>query len=741
MIRPGKSVGHYACESESSQVSEAKLPGTIRLFRAAMAHPRCKSFQTRRGAPWPPRFPSLRPAVLFTVGVRAPESEPTGTAGANEVSANFERINWGPVPNPSHDLGTDLFVMARDARRFDLGVVVGVQVKAGGSYFREPVLGEAGVEEGWWFRDPSGAHVDAWLSHALPHLIVLHNMDSRTSYWVHVTQESVQRTGAGAKILVPRQNTIDVAHQDALLRVAATARAGIPLEGSAWAGAQSLLPKDVLRHALVVPRLVAPHPNAGLDKPVTAEQAVALLLEGHVARLGHFAHKHPGVPTLAEANASPDWAWRFAGALGDRLLSGGIDTLRRVADDKAATLAQRVAATVALAAGLVDRGEADEAIARLEAELARDKAEPVDHAWLRLQHARACAETGRIADAREDAAFVQRLRITSPDDVTATAIAGVAAMVVFNASPWADRDVESVIRGADTAAAWWRTQTVSWALSAFADQTFEDWAHDTSVTYGRDPVDEQLLPAALTASYLGDHGAWRQAQSLLGRHHLVRLDRNCDPEEGRIGLDLLRQAGDEATLKRAVLRIAADGPASAITLAAADIQLDKATRTTAPADLAFLRYGGDLLDCATAERTVAWLLAALDDPATFATRTSPSYDVRLRLIDTLAGVVPAAPPAARDAVINLMTTLPAHEVACAWSPCRKTHGPRARQCGCWRGAAATTGRCSTWRGPSPHPMIPGPGRACCRKSDRVGGGGHSPHSAMSATCRKTSPQA
>ena len=88
-------------------------------------------------------------AVLFTVGVRAPESEPTGTAGANEVSANFERINWGPVPNPSHDLGTDLFVMARDARRFDLGVVVGVQVKAGRSYFREPVLGEAGVEEGW----------------------------------------------------------------------------------------------------------------------------------------------------------------------------------------------------------------------------------------------------------------------------------------------------------------------------------------------------------------------------------------------------------------------------------------------------------------------------------------------------------------------------------------------------------------------------------------------------------------
>ncbi len=52
MIRPpGKSVGRYACESESSQASEPELPGTIRIFRAARSHPRCKSLQTRRGAP------------------------------------------------------------------------------------------------------------------------------------------------------------------------------------------------------------------------------------------------------------------------------------------------------------------------------------------------------------------------------------------------------------------------------------------------------------------------------------------------------------------------------------------------------------------------------------------------------------------------------------------------------------------------------------------------------------------
>jgi ABC-type lipoprotein release transport system permease subunit len=46
-----QSVGHYACESESSQASEPKLPRAIRLFRAAMAHPKCRSLQARRGAP------------------------------------------------------------------------------------------------------------------------------------------------------------------------------------------------------------------------------------------------------------------------------------------------------------------------------------------------------------------------------------------------------------------------------------------------------------------------------------------------------------------------------------------------------------------------------------------------------------------------------------------------------------------------------------------------------------------
>jgi hypothetical protein len=71
--------------------------------------------------------------------MRAQTREQTGCAGVSEVSGAFERIGWGPVPNTQHDLGTDLFIQARDARSFDRGLIVGAQVKAGPSYFARPV--------------------------------------------------------------------------------------------------------------------------------------------------------------------------------------------------------------------------------------------------------------------------------------------------------------------------------------------------------------------------------------------------------------------------------------------------------------------------------------------------------------------------------------------------------------------------------------------------------------------------
>lgn len=96
----------------------------------------------------------------------------TGNAGESEVTAQFEHLGWGVVPNARHDVGTDLWLMARDRRLFDLGLIVGAQVKSGPSWFNEPVTDESGAVTGWWFRSDA-AHIDAWLAHRNPHLVVL----------------------------------------------------------------------------------------------------------------------------------------------------------------------------------------------------------------------------------------------------------------------------------------------------------------------------------------------------------------------------------------------------------------------------------------------------------------------------------------------------------------------------------------------------------------------------------------
>ena len=195
--------------------------------------------------------------------VRASPQEQAGGAGTSEVTAALQRIGWGPVvPNAQHDLGTDLFAQARDARRFDLGLFIGVQVKAGPSYFQQPARAKDGSLLGWWYYEEHADHFDDWVTHGLPHLLVLHDLDKRVSYWVHVTAKVVESTGKGAKILVPVDKTIDPEHLNDLLDVAASHKPVINLEGTAWAAsARNVPPARRLRHALLVPRLVAPAPE------------------------------------------------------------------------------------------------------------------------------------------------------------------------------------------------------------------------------------------------------------------------------------------------------------------------------------------------------------------------------------------------------------------------------------------------------------------------------------------------
>jgi hypothetical protein len=209
------------------------------------------------------------------MAMQAPKTEATGTSGQSFVKAHFEKLGWGVMPNPEHDVGTDVLVQARGDAGIDLGLLLGVQVKSGPSHFKEPCE-EDGTLVGWWFREDED-HFKYWLEYQAAHIVVLHDQDTGIAYWVQVTADEVVPTGKDCKILVPNNQTMDAGHQPALIK-AAESKAGLPQwEGTAWELTSAIADASKLRYALVAPRLLAPHPNGQVEE-LSAEQAVALFV-------------------------------------------------------------------------------------------------------------------------------------------------------------------------------------------------------------------------------------------------------------------------------------------------------------------------------------------------------------------------------------------------------------------------------------------------------------------------------
>ena len=222
--------------------------------------------------------------------MRAASTETLAEKGVHRVAASFEDLRWGPVINRPHDLGTDIFVQVWP-RGFDIGIVIGVQVKTGDSYFAKPD-GDPDAPVGWWYSESSKNHFNYWSGHALPHLLILHEHRTQVSYWVHVTSEAVHDTGQGAKILVPSTSTLDVEHVDELLAVAGTGRSSVAFEGSTWTGGADTPSTDQLRFALIAPRLIATRRRDWFQETPSPEQVVGLIARAEFDRIDRL--RDPG---------------------------------------------------------------------------------------------------------------------------------------------------------------------------------------------------------------------------------------------------------------------------------------------------------------------------------------------------------------------------------------------------------------------------------------------------------------
>lgn len=597
-------------------------------------------------------------------------SQQQGTLGQTLVTAAFERLDWGPVPVPGgHDKGTDLLCIVRDRRLVELGLVVGVQVKARRTPFHRRVTIDG--RPGWWYTEGRRKHLEKWASSGVPHLLVLHNPDSEINFWVHVTRRALTRAGRGWKIFVPESQVLDEHCRNDLLEVAGSARPTLQLQGSTWQRRPDVLDSDMLRHALIVPRLIAPHPNAGVATAVTATQAVALIVRVRLHDLERFGQRHAAVPTPSEMATASDWTWRFAAALHERVTSGeGQSVIDRV--DDAPDPARRAAAAAAAAALLIEQTRPDEALQLLDRVRGDPQLSPIDHAWMHLHRARACLEAGDVETVEPDLAEAIRISATHPNDVTATAIAGAAAQMLFTAAgAWDQESLAQAISAGDTAAAWWSSQIVSSGLAAANEREFASWTRHRAIIFSSgDHANDQLLSAGLIAGHVGDHGTWRRASAMLVRDAMIRLNRHADPEKASELLRELCAAGDSKSVERAAQRLVSDGPAAAPAQAAVSIGLDGWTRTTASARLKLIRAAGDVLPAEFADRATQWLSETIAGPEPFVDRVQPSFVVSLQLIDTLTALVAGTSEVVRAKTVEQVAGLAPERdqsVATSWA--------------------------------------------------------------------------
>ena len=115
------------------------------------------------------------------------------------VNAKFD---WIFREQPIADMGIDAHLERVDEGT-PTGKLIGVQIKTGASHFHD--TGDGLVYYG------SLTHLDYWLNHRLPVLLVAHLPKTGETYRVHVESSAIEKTAKQWKIKIPKANVLGTA--------------------------------------------------------------------------------------------------------------------------------------------------------------------------------------------------------------------------------------------------------------------------------------------------------------------------------------------------------------------------------------------------------------------------------------------------------------------------------------------------------------------------------------------------
>lgn len=130
------------------------------------------------------------------------ETTELGNKGRRIVESKVhDDLGWLFREVKKDDLGIDGLVEVIQRDHTSKGRTFAVQIKCGKSFFREE------TPEGYVYRG-SLSHLNYWISHSLPVVLVLCDPESEVCYWVSIEPQFVERHAKGWSIVVPKSKTL-----------------------------------------------------------------------------------------------------------------------------------------------------------------------------------------------------------------------------------------------------------------------------------------------------------------------------------------------------------------------------------------------------------------------------------------------------------------------------------------------------------------------------------------------------
>ena len=143
-----------------------------------------------------------------------PNQNQTANIGVNRVESLILELNWIFREQLKSDYGIDAHIEINDCK-YPTGKLIAVQIKTGVSYFKKNKVSEYTVYRG------EMKHLEYWLNHSLPVIIVLYNPETKQCIWEHVTTDTAKIVSKSEwEISISNNNILNEESKSSLVNLA-----------------------------------------------------------------------------------------------------------------------------------------------------------------------------------------------------------------------------------------------------------------------------------------------------------------------------------------------------------------------------------------------------------------------------------------------------------------------------------------------------------------------------------------